>query len=257
MRALAALLMLAAAPAAATPARVASLNLCSDELVLALAAPGQLASVSRLGADARETALAGRARGLSINRGRISDVVALRPDLVITMRADPATLALARRLGFNLLSLPEPQTLADVKANIARVAAVLGRQQAGAALIARITAVEASPPPARAALLVSGGGNTLSADGLSARWLRLAGLAQQPLAAGQVNLERLLLEPPAVLLISQYHAREASGPQAWLAHPALARLPASTRRLHTDGRPWTCGGPAMVDEVTRLRGLVR
>jgi iron complex transport system substrate-binding protein len=257
VRALAALAVLAAAPAAATPARVASLNLCSDELVLALARPGQLASVSRLGADARETPLALRARGVAINRGRISDVVALRPDLVITMRADPATLALARQLGLPLLALPEPQTLADVKANIARVAAALGRQPAGAALIARITALEASPPPARPALLVAGGGLTVAHDGLTAAWLRLAGLAQQPVPAGQIPLERLLLKPPAVLLISRYRADEASGPQAWLAHPALARLPASTRRISTDGRPWTCGGPAMIDEIMALRGRVQ
>ena len=53
----AASLAFAAAPAAeAAPARVASLNLCTDELLLLLAAPGQIASSLPAGAVARSCA---------------------------------------------------------------------------------------------------------------------------------------------------------------------------------------------------------
>lgn len=253
MKALAALAVLLAAPAAAAPQRVASLNLCTDELALALAAPGQLVSVSRLGADPAESMLAGRARGIATNRGRLTDVVALAPDLVLTSRGDPSAAAAARRLGIPVLELPEPQTLADVRAQIATVAAALGRQQAGAALVASLDRTLAAPPPPRPALFIAGGGLTISPDGLAAHWLRAAGFAQQPVPRGQVSLERLLAEPPATLIVSRYRAAQESLNQAWLRHPALTRLPKHTRIIPSDGRAWTCGGPAMIPEVARLR----
>mgnify|MGYP002655274028 CR=1 FL=1 len=253
MKRLAALAMLLAAPAAAAPMRVASLNLCTDELALALAAPGQLVSVSRLGADPAESTLAGRARGLATNRGRLTDVVALAPDLVLTSRGDPAAAAAARRLGIAVLDLPEPGTLADVRAQIRAVAAALGRPHAGAALIASLDRTLAAPPAPRPALFIAGGGLTIAPDGLAAQWLRAAGFAQQPVPRGQISLERLLTDPPATLVVSQYRRDQESLNQAWLRHPALARLPQHTRISPSDGRAWTCGGPAMIPEIARLR----
>ncbi|MEY2884240.1 MAG: hypothetical protein RL490_1964, partial [Pseudomonadota bacterium] len=223
MTRLAALLLLLATPAVAAPQRVASLNLCSDDYALLLAAPGQLVSVSRLGADAQESALAARAAGLHRNRGRITDVVALAPDLVLTSGGDPNAAASARRLGITVVELPQPQTLADVRANIRRAGAALGRV---AAAEAAVTAFDAAlgPLPVKplSALLVSGGGLTIAPDGLAARSLRHAGLVQQAVPRGSVSLERLLADPPAVLVTGDYHPGQMSLNQSWLAHPALA-----------------------------------
>ena len=240
------------APTLATPKRVASLNLCSDELALLLAAPGQLVSVSRLGADPDETALAGRSRGLAINRGRVTDVVGLSPELVITSGGDPNAAATAKRLGLKVLELPQPETLADVRANVRSVAAALGRAAAGEAVVARMDAALAGPSGATPALLVSGGGLTVASDGLAAEWLRHAGLVQQDVPRGQLSLERLLASPPKVLVVTDYRANQTSLNQAWLEHPALAALK-GVETLHSDGRPWTCLGPTLAPEIARLR----
>lgn len=257
MRVLAALLVALATPVVAAPQRVASLNLCSDEYVLLLAAPGQLVSVSRLGADAQESALAARAAGLHRNRGRITDVVALTPDLVLTSSGDPNAGASARRLGITVVELPQPQTLEDVRANIRRAGAALDR---GAAAEAAVGAFDAALGPLSAGpvptLLVSGGGLTIAPDGLAARYLRHAGLAQQNVPRGSISLERLLADPPAVLVTGDYHPGQMSLNQSWLAHPALAALPGRVRRLHTDGRVWTCLGPSLAPEIARLRKAV-
>lgn len=248
--------VLLAAPAVAAPARVASLNLCSDELALLLAAPGQLVSVSRLGADPDETVLAGRARGLALNRGRVTDVVSLSPDLVITSGGDPNAAATAKRLGLKVLELPQPQTLAEVRANVRAVATALGRPAAGEAAIAQMDQALAAPVGATPALLVSGGGLTIAADGLAADWLRHAGLVQQRVPRGQLSLERLLGNPPQVLVVTAYRSGQTSLNQAWLQHPAFGALPASVRRLESDGRPWTCLGPTLAPEIARLRAAV-
>jgi iron complex transport system substrate-binding protein len=244
----------AAAPARVAPARVVSLNLCTDELALLLAAPGQLVSVSRLGAAARETTLSARARGLATNNGNVTDVVALAPDLVITSGGARGGDAVARRLGIAALVVPPPETLADVRANIRTVAAALGRPAQGAALIADIDTVLAAPaPPLRRALLVEGGGVAVAANGLAADWLRHAGLIQQNVPHGAISLEALLAAPPAVLVTTDYHPGETSINAAWLRHPAFARLPQGVARLTTDGRAWTCLGPPLALEIARLR----
>ncbi len=257
MRVLAALLLMLAAPVTAAPQRVASLNLCSDELALRLAAPGQLVSVSRLGADPDESLLAAKARGLPLNRGRVTDVVALAPDLVLTSGGDPGAAATARRLGIAALELREPRSLDDVRANVRRTARALGRVAAGEALIAEMdAAIGAVPARTAPALLVGGGGLTIAADGLAAQWLAHAGLIQQEVPRGAISIERLLSSPPQVLVISRYRLGQVSGNQNWLAHPALAALPARVRRIETDGRAWTCAGPSLAGEIARLRTVV-
>jgi iron complex transport system substrate-binding protein len=253
-RAAALALLLWSGCAVAAPVRVASLNLCTDELALLLAAPGQLVSVSRLGADPRETTLSRRARGLATNNGNVTDVVALAPDLVLTSGGARGGDVVARRLGIAALVVPPPQTLDDVRANIRTVAAALGRPAQGAALIAEIDRVLAVPaPPPRRALLVEGGGVAVGANGLAADWLRHAGLIQQEVPHGQISLEALLAAPPQVLVTTNYHPGESSINAAWLTHPAFARLPRSVQRLTTDGRAWTCLGPPLAAEIARLQ----
>lgn len=243
---------------AAAPVRVVSLNLCTDELALLLAAPGQLASVSFLGADAQETALAARARGLPTNNGRLDSVAALAPDLVLTGGgSDRYARELAARMGVRTLDVPPPTTVAEIRANILAVADALGRHEAGRALQAWFDAELGSEPSARrTALLLGGGGITAGADGVGAALLRHAGLVQQAVPAGQVSLERLLANPPQIIVQTSYRSRQQSLGQAWLAHPALKALPQTTRVITVDGRPWTCMGPLVAPEIARLRGLL-
>lgn len=255
MRWLAALLLTVAASAAAAQQRVASLNLCTDELVLRLAAPGQLVSVSRLGGDPAETALAGRARGLVLNNGRLDSIVGLAPTLVLTSGGTSGGMAqaLAARLGIRVLNVPPPATIGDVRGNIRLVAAALGQRAAGEQLVGEVDAALGTPPARSvAALMVGAGGVAPGAQGLDAALLRHAGLRQMA-TVGPVGIEALLLHPPAVLLLSDYRAGQASLNAMWLRHPALARLPASVRRIGVDGRGWTCGGAEAALAVAEVR----
>jgi iron complex transport system substrate-binding protein len=246
---------LLASPAAAAPQRVASLNLCTDELVLLLADRSQIASVTRLGADPRETRLAHRAAGLHRNNGRMESVAGLAPDLVITGGgANRYAAEMARRMGTRVVDVPPPTTIDELRRNVRSVAAALERPARGAAVIARLDAsLGAVPTRQRSAVLLSGGGYTVRPDGLSASLVRHAGLAQQAYPSERVALDRLLADPPAVIVISRYRTGQTSLHQTWLAHPALKRLPASTRIVEIDGRSWTCLGPLVANDVADLR----
>jgi iron complex transport system substrate-binding protein len=249
-----AMLALAAAPAEAAPRRVASLNLCTDELLLQLAAPGQIVSVTHLAQQEAETPLWRRASLHARNDGTLLSVVGLRPDLVLTMGGGGRDrLRIAARLGIPTLDLPFAQSLGDVVRSIARVAAALGRPGAGTALLNRMRAVIESAPPARQdAIWLGGGGRTVAATGLEAQWMALAGLRQRPMQGDRVSLETLLVRPPGILLRSDYRQGQYSSGQRWLVHP-LARALRAGRVLPTDGRLWTCMGPLLIDEIYRLR----
>jgi iron complex transport system substrate-binding protein len=152
-----------------------------------------------------------------------------------------------------ILDLPYPQSLADIEAAVRTVAAGLGRGAAGAALLGRIARLKAARPQRPAdAVWLGGGGRTVSATGLAAQWMALAGLRQRAVAGERVTLEQLLVRPPAVLLRSDYRQGQYSGEQRWLSHP-LVRRARGGRDLATDGRPWTCMGPPMIAEIERLR----
>lgn len=239
--------------AGAPARRVVSLNLCTDELLILLGDPGQIASVSHLAARPEESALAERAGGFAANDGTLTSAVVHQPDLVLTMGGGGDRMRIADRLGVRLIDLPYPQSIDDVMASISTVADALGQERRGAALIARIRAIRDSAPVEQAdAIWVGGGGRTVSAQGLEAQWMRLAGLRQRDVAGNQIQLEQLLADPPAVMLRSDYRGDQYSVGQAWLNHP-LARARAGSRDIRTDGRAWTCMGPLLADEVARLR----
>jgi iron complex transport system substrate-binding protein len=248
------LALAAAAPVLAAPQRVASLNLCTDELLLLLAEPRQIASVSYLSQLPEETPLWGRARTYRRNDGSLLSVAGLKPDLVLTMGSGGRDRAgIGARLGFKVLDIPYPRGLADIEAATVQVATALGQAARGRAVAAAVERVRRSAPPRlRDAVYLSGGGRSLAPTGAGAEWMAAAGLHQRGLPADRVSLETLLVRPPAVLLRSSYRSGQYSAEQRWLSHPLAARAKAG-RTVATDGRLWTCMGPLMVPEVMRLR----
>jgi iron complex transport system substrate-binding protein len=240
--------------AASAAARVASLNLCTDEYLLLLARPGQVASVSYLSQDPRESPLWRAARAYKGNRGSIEDVVALKPTLILTMGGGGrATGLIATRLHIRALDLPYATSLESVERNLTIVATALGDPTRAKPWIGRIETLRRSTPAhASDAIWISGHGDSLAPDSLGAEWLRLAGFAQRALPGGRATLEVLLTQPPKYLIVSNYRSGQMSGGNRWLDHPIVHR--AGARRIVTDGRPWTCMGPLMIAEIERLRG---
>ena len=239
---------------ASAAVRAASLNLCTDELLLLLARPEQIASVTHLVQSQAETPLWSQARRYPRNDGSLLNVVPHRPQLVFTMGGqghDRA--AIARRLGIRVIVVPYPQTLDDVIASVRTVAVALDRRHAGEETIKQMERLRVDAPKQAAdTLYLSGGGLTVGATGLAADWMRLAGLRQRPVNGDRVGLEQMLVSPPAILLRSSYRSGQYSSQQRWLRHP-LARMARAKRTLATDGRRWTCMGPLLVPEIRRLR----
>ena len=106
------------------PRRVVSINLCTDQLAMMLAAPGQLVSVSDLAADPHSSAMAETARAYPVNQGRAEEVYLLAPDLVLAgAYPDPATVQMLRRVGLRVEQFDTARSLGDTRDRIAQMVA--------------------------------------------------------------------------------------------------------------------------------------
>jgi iron complex transport system substrate-binding protein len=242
---------------ASAAARVASLNLCTDEYLLLLARPEQVVSVSYLSRDPLESPLWQAARRYPGNRGSLEDVLTVRPTLVLTMGGGGrATRLLASRLHMQALDVPYATNLEGVERNLETVAAALGDEGRARPWVQKIEQLRRSAPPsATDAIWISGHGDSLVPGSLGVQWLSLAGFRQRALPGGRATLETLLTNPPKVLIKSNYRSGQMSGGVEWLNHPIVRR--AGARQIVTDGRLWTCMGPLMIREIERLRTLAR
>ncbi|MDB6452895.1 ABC transporter substrate-binding protein [Falsirhodobacter sp. 20TX0035] len=247
-----------ALPAAAgdAPARVVSMNLCTDQLALMLAAPGQLVSVSALSQDPRASVMAAEAQALPPNHGLAEEIFLLRPDLVLAGRfSSPATLDMLRRLGLRVETFDPESTLDDIRANLRRMGEVLGRD--ATRTIAQFDAdLAALPPPAtprpRAA---SYGANSYAEgpDSLAGQIIAAAGFtniaAERGLSfGGTLPLEVLMLASPDLILRGAPYPG-ASRAEAVLDHPGLRHLAPQ----HRTDRDWVCGTPRILHAITDLQ----
>jgi len=240
--------------AASAALRVASLDLCADEYLLLLARHGEIASVSRLAQDPADSALWRQARRYPANRRGLESVVRTRPNLLLTMGGGGrATSLIAQQMHIRTFELSYPASIDDVEAAVVRVAIALGDVRRADGWRRRLARLKAHPLPQRDAIFLSGGGASMTAGSLGAQWMALAGLRQRALPNGRATLELLATRPPSVLLRSTYRRAQPSLGQRWLDHPLARR--SGARMIETDGRPWTCAGPMMVQEIERLRGL--
>ena len=238
-------------------ASVASLNLCTDEYLLLLARPQEIASVSFLSQDPQESPLWKRARGHHPNRGSLEDVLEFRPKTVLTMGGGGrATSLIARRMNIQAVDLRSVTSFDDVVFNFKAVAAALGHPERARSWLSRLAALRASAPKmARDAIWLGGGGQTVGVPSVGADWMRLAGLKQRALTGDRVSLETLLVRPPAILIESRYRSGQVSRGAEWLNHPIVRN--AKSRRVQADGRAWTCMGPLVIGEVERLRSAAK
>lgn len=143
MRRWLALLLLAALPLlAGRPQRVVSQAVGTDELLLALADPGQIAALSHIARDARFSVVAAEARRFpALKDSDAESVLRHRPDLVLAASyTRPETLALLRRAGVRLVVLDRFDTLEDVYASLRILGRELGQEARAEALVAQCRA---------------------------------------------------------------------------------------------------------------------
>jgi iron complex transport system substrate-binding protein len=249
--------------AAALPS-VASINLCADQLVLTVAAPEQIATVSWLSADPEESLLADEAARHPLNYGSAEELLRFDPDVVIAgAYTNSFTRTLLVRLGYRVVELEPETTVAEIESNVQRVADAIGRADRGAAIVAdmhvRLAELAAHRPAhALPAVVIEPGSFTVGEHWLANELMTLAGLrnvaAEQGLDRwGSLSMETLLRAAPELVVLTGYRSTQPSLANSVLGHPALARLRARQRTAFVPGSYWSCGLPQSLGAVELLQ----
>lgn len=250
----------AAPPAMAEgPRRVVSINLCTDQLAMLLAAPGQLLSVSHLAREPQSSSMSEAALAYGENHGQAEEVFRLAPDLVLAGSYTAlGTVDLLRRLGVPVVQVPPANTLDEAVEQVRTVGHALG-QEAKAEAMARDFAAGI------AAARVTGGrhsgafyhpnGYTTGSGTLADAVMQLTGFDNVGATAGVTGggvlpLERLVLAAPDLLVTSEPYPG-ASRAEEILTHPALAAAEAKAVGLNSDA-DWVCGTPHLLRAIAAM-----
>ncbi|MEP5764938.1 MAG: ABC transporter substrate-binding protein [Halieaceae bacterium] len=244
--------------------RIASLNLCTDLLLLELVEPERIVSLSYWAADPDLSYLAERASGLTLNHSLVEEIVPQQPDLVLAGQySDVQVVALLRRLGYPVAVMDVPLTLAGMRAHILEFGELVGEPERALALADQIDAGLAAAAPTLdsasrplAAVYgpqgVSPGRDTLMNDLLYLAGYRNLAAELGVSSYGTLSLETLVRAEPDVLVLDNLANSGDSIAHRAMRHPVLRRQFAEAQLLHLPASLSVCVGPTVVTAVQRL-----
>jgi iron complex transport system substrate-binding protein len=255
-------LWLAPALAAGLP-RIASMNLCTDQLLIPLADPEQILGLSRYSRDRSQSFAANAARRYRILSGGAEDILVLKPDVVVAGLFDKrSTRELLKENGLHLAEFSVPRNLDEVKAQIRQMGEIVQHVDRAAAEIARLDAAMARARQTvtekhYSVLPLSRRGWVSGSDSLVSSLLSETGLfnAASDLGAGQggfASLEAIVNAKPDLLLVSEAGDRAEDDGRAFLLHPALERFYPPEKRIVIPDRLTVCGGVMLADALDVL-----
>ncbi|WP_082143874.1 ABC transporter substrate-binding protein [Nitratireductor soli] len=247
------------------PMRVMSLNVCTDQLAMALAAPGQLVSVSFLAREPSLSMLHEEAKEYLANRGLAEEVFLQKPDLVVTGTYSlHNTSALLKRLGFAVEEFSFVQTLDTIPGEIRRMGSLLGRQDRAEEIATRFAAELADIKRRQcdrrpSAIAYDQNGVALGRGTLADSVLEAAGFRNLAADLGVVGmtpfpLEQIVVQRPDVIITGKPAGAPTLGAQV-PRHPAIAALPGTRIGAFVPEGSWSCGAPSVIEAVRALARL--
>jgi iron complex transport system substrate-binding protein len=259
--AMAAALLSPSAATAAAP-RIVSMNICTDQLLLAIADPAQIMGLSRFSRDARQWA-GDKARQFPMLSGGAEDILVLKPDVVAASDFDKrSTREILKANGQNLVEFPIPHTLADVREQIRQMGDLAGHPERASAEIARLDAAISGAKQAAAGkhfrmLPLSRRGWVPGRDSFVGAILAEAGLVSAAAElgitfGGFVSMEEIIRLKPDFLVVSDASERAEDDGRAFLLHPALERFYPKSKRIVIPERMTECGGVLLADALNAL-----
>jgi iron complex transport system substrate-binding protein len=262
-----AFLLAATAPSAEPLPRVMSTNLCADLLLLAVAAPEQIVSLSRTSRDPALSPVAEQAAAYPTNRGGVEDLLYREPDIALVYLGWTGgrfgTLLSGRDV--EVVPVPYPTDWEDALVTARSVAATIGRAEQGLELAAaaqqRMRELAEGLPELRALYLRPGGGSAGSGTYVDDVMTRL-GLRNLAAEAGHVGwgifpLELLVTDPPDLLLLGYFEQEQSLNAASYARHPLLRELLARTPSITVPSRLWGCGGLELIGAAEAIATQVR
>jgi len=254
--------MQSAAHATGLP-RIASINLCTDQLLVTLADPVQILGLSPYSRDRARSWDAEKAAQFPKLSGEAEDVLVLEPDVVVAGRfTKRATRELLKEKGLRVVEFDAARSLDDVKKQIRQMGDLVQHPDRAAAEIKRLDAAIAharevvARKPYRV-LALSRRGWVSGDDSLISSLLATTGLSNAAAdlgfkLGGFASLETIVSLRPDFLLVSNGSDFAEDLGSAFLLHPALERFYPTSKRLVIPEKLTVCGGPLLSQALDRL-----
>lgn len=264
MRRLLTLVIFALAPIGASAdnlPRVVSVNLCTDQLVMLLADPDQVVSLSKLSDDPRSSAMAEEAKPFAKNSGLAEEIAVSKPDIVVAGTfTDPSLIGMLRTIDIDVVQFPLTTSLDEIPVQIRKMGEVLDRVD-----VAEILALEVEDrlalreelkddAPLAAFFYPNGfalGEGTLSHSILTTGGARNLSVDLGFSGNGRVSLEEIVLSDPDFLISSPPYSGFSQS-EAMTTHPVLDEFPV----LYSSPE-WVCGTPPALRAVEEVKAMVQ
>lgn len=251
--------VIAAPPSSPKYVRIMSLKLCTDELLMDLAPPQRIASISYLSREKAALKLWPEAADIAVNHNTAEEVLSAHPDLVLTDEfTTPVMRAVLARSGARVVEVPVARNFDQIRKVTRLVADAIGARPRAEMLIAHmddtLRRLAASAP--RRTIRVAGwggGGFVPGRDGLFNSVLFAAG--GQSIAGGFYDVEGLIAVRPEVLAYGDDYSDTPSLRGDQNDHPVLLKL-FGGRRITYPSALYGCGLPQSADAAVALRAAL-
>lgn len=259
-------LLLSASGHTAAPQRIASLNLCTDQLLLMMVPRARIASVTDWAIRPESSYMANAAQGLPLNHGLVETVLPQHPDLILAGEYTDSTMVnLLRQLGYHVEVVKVPQNLEQARAHILRFGELVGEPERARQIVATMDArlqqieqrLQHHQPQLAAAYAPNGmtvGRGAVLAEIIERAGWRNLGSEMNIHGYGNLSLEQLLIAQPKLLVLDVTAENNGGGSIAhsYLQHPALASLAKKARVMLMPPRLSECVGPMTIDAIDLL-----
>lgn len=252
---------LAAFAAEPAPQRVVSINLCTDQMAMLMAAPGQLKSVSFLATEKGTSMMVDEAAHYPVNHGQAEEVFLMQPDLVLAgTYTAKATVGLLKELGFRVEQFTPATSFDDVRTSLIRMGSLLHREQRAAELVAELdkglAELAARKVLHKNAAFYYANSYTSGSGTLADAIVKAAGLTNMGETLGFKGMTRLPLElliaanPDIIIEGDSQYSAPALAKQNFV-HPAFTAL--SGRIVPIPDKYTICGAPFTLEASRMLQ----
>lgn len=258
------LLLIATAEAHASPApkRIVSMNLCTDQMAMLLAKPGQLHSVSHLARDPQGSVMVEEAHAFAVNHGLAEEIFVMKPDLVLAGTfTSRASVAMLRRLGFRVEEFAPAYSFDDIRSHILRMGHLFHQDARAQELVEDFDRrIAETPDPTSnrwrplAALhfanSYTSGSGTLASEVVERAGLENLGSRLGLTGTMRLPLENLIMAEPE-LVVGGTRRDSASPALAFqtFEHPALRAVLHARDITTVPDKYWICGAPFTAEAV--------
>ncbi len=275
----------------ASPQRIVSINLCTDELLLQLVTPERVAALTKFSADPEVSTVASQARDIQKIQGGIEDVQACGPDLLVGGKfSHKETLRFFESSGIPVLTFGLPKNFEDIYADIRKLATAVGETARGDQIIQRMRSdLAALKPEARHSVVIlrpeaeeskdeilrpgmaqndgkkilkrafffQSGGLVPGSGTFENAIMEAAGLENLSATMGirdygSLSLEKLIEMKPEVLIFSSDQKEKPTIRGEVLSHPAIRKALPHVKTVILPSAILNCGSPASVEAVRIL-----